>query len=112
MRYPYSCRDCEHKWDVVKSVKDIDQAETCPACSSQSNNRYIASFYFNGASDWDKAEYNPGLGCVVRNAQHRKELAKQRGLEEIGNDFSSADAVHKHYETEKQRQLDATWERI
>lgn len=30
--------------------------------------------------------YDTGLGCVVRGATHRKQLMKERGLIEVGNE--------------------------
>jgi putative FmdB family regulatory protein len=83
--YPYKCTSCPHHFDVVKTVRQIDDPETCPKCQSDSK-RYLVAVNFNGASDWDKAEFNAGLGCVVKNAKHRERIAKERGLIEVGNE--------------------------
>jgi putative FmdB family regulatory protein len=83
--YPYKCTTCPHHFDVAKSVRQIDDPETCPKCQSDSK-RYLVAVNFNGASDWDKAEYNPGLGCIVKNTKHRERIAKARGLIELGNE--------------------------
>ena len=88
--YPYECPACQETWEVSKRLSDIDLPESCPNCQT-AGNRYISRTHFYGASDWDKAEFNPGLGCVVKNKQHRAEICKRRGLVEIGNDFNSTE---------------------
>lgn len=84
MNYPYECPEL-HQFEVVKSVRNIDDPENCPTCGKLST-RYIALSHFYGASDWDKQEYNPGLGMVTRNSKHRAREAKARGLIEIGSE--------------------------
>jgi hypothetical protein len=85
----------------------------CPKCQASDNHRFIAGTrFFIGASDWDKAEYNPALGCVTRNAQHRRQIARDRGVEEIGNDYGSVDKIHKHFESAKAEELRRSWERV
>lgn len=106
--YPYNCTSCSHKFEVIKPLSEIDRREACPTCSSLETARYIARTHFYGASDWDKAEWNPAFGQIVRNASHRRQLARERGMEELGNE--PVENVHKHFETEKKRQLEKTWE--
>lgn len=106
--YPYECCSCSAQFDVIKSLSEIDRREACPKCSSLETFRYIARTHFYGASDWDKAEWNPAFGQIVRNAQHRRQLAKAHGLEEIGNE--PVEKIHAHFEAEKKRQLEKTWE--
>lgn len=48
--------------------------------------RLISRTHFYGASDWDDVQFNPGLGVVTKNAKHRAQIAKERGLTEIGNE--------------------------
>lgn len=83
--YPYACGNCDHHFDVIKSVRQIDDPEYCPKCSANSK-RYLVAVNFNGASDWDRAEYNHGLGCIIKNQKHRERVAKERGLIEVGNE--------------------------
>jgi putative FmdB family regulatory protein len=76
--YPYKCTTCPHHFDVAKSVRQIDDPETCPKCQSDSK-RYLVAVNFNGASDWDKAEYNPGNEDVSKyiTRQEQKVAAEQ-----------------------------------
>lgn len=85
MIYPYKCLTCNHHWEVIKPVKDIDIAEICEVCQ-RIGKRYISVTHFYGASDWDKAQYCHALGTVVKSDKHRAKLARSRGLEEIGNE--------------------------
>ena len=99
MRYPYTCEACGAKWEVIKSVRQIDEPEHCAKCQTPGR-RYISRTSFYGAAVED-AEYNPAFGCVIKNSAHRKALAKQRGMEEIGNE--SLDSIHAHFDGEQRR---------
>lgn len=105
MNYAYRCV-CGHAWDVVKSLADIERVEPCEKCS-QPGKRFIAGFTFYGADDWDKAEWNPAFGCVVRNRKHRAQLAKERGLIEIGNE--DPNKIHAHYEAQRASDNERRW---
>lgn len=84
--YEYGCKDCGHEFDVVKSFKEYDLPEACQSCQSLKTERYISRSYFYGEKDWDKVEFNPAFGCLVKNKKHREQLAKERNLIEIGNE--------------------------
>lgn len=107
MIYPYRCAACSATFEVIKAVAEIDNPEVCIKCSSPAE-RYIARTHFYGASDWDKAEYNPGLGMVTRNAKHRRDVAKARGLEEVGNE--SAETMHKHFDSQREEKYKRLWD--
>jgi putative FmdB family regulatory protein len=85
MIYCYRCQGCRHEFEVIKSVARIDDPEPCPECSSEETGRYLTPCSFFGEKVED-AEYNPALGCIVRDSKHRKQLAKERNLIEIGNE--------------------------
>jgi hypothetical protein len=97
---------CLFEFEVTKSVASIDHPETCEKCGAPAE-RYISRTYFYGAGDWDKAEYNPGLGCITKNSLHRKRICKQRGLEEIGNECP--DKTCDHYDRARQKTLEDRW---
>lgn len=109
MIYPYRCLMCSKEFDVIKSVQEIDAPEHCPKCGHPGQ-RYIArGIQFYGAKVED-AEYNPALGCITKSAKHRRQLAKDRGLEEIGTE--QVENIHKHFETQKERELDRAWDKV
>jgi hypothetical protein len=65
--------------------------------------------YLNGTKV-ENAEYNPGLGCIVRNSAHRKEIAKQKGLEEIGNE--KPETLHKHFDTARAEKIEKAYDEV
>jgi putative FmdB family regulatory protein len=108
--YPYRCGQCACEFEVVKPLAEIDRLERCTGCGSEETARYIARTHFYGASDWDRAEFNPGLGCVVRNRFHRAELARRQGLVEVGNE--PVENLHKMAEAERSRRHEESWARV
>ena len=92
--YPYYCVSCGRNEDIIKSMRDAAREEICPQCEITMNRIWVAP-ELSGASV-QEAEYNPALGCVTKNKRHRTEIAKRKGLQEIGNDYSSADSYGKH----------------
>lgn len=84
--YPYLCNLCAAKFEVIKRVSDIEHTERCPQCDSDVTSRTIGRVNFNGASDWDKAAYDPAFGKVIRDNNHRKREAKSRGWVEVGDE--------------------------
>lgn len=102
IRYPYACR-CGHDWEVIKSVKQIDDPEMCGMCGEYGT-RYIAkSQYFYGADDWNRAEYQPAFGEYLTPQQARKK-AKEQGLIEWGNEDPDKIAAEKAKDREKKRE--------
>ncbi len=108
MVYSYKCQDvkCADCFEVIKALADIDNAEACPKCG-QPAQRYIARTHFYGANDWDKAEFNPGLGMVTRNGLHARAEAKARGFEEVGNE--APDKLHAHFDKGRKERYERRW---
>lgn len=111
--YPYRCpsSSCVTTWEVVKPLSDIERKEECPICGA-TGSRYIGRTHFYGASDWDKAEYNPGLGCITKNAKHRKQICKARGIEELGNDYQSPEKLHEHNDKMRHEKWERSWAEV
>lgn len=89
MIYPYACKLCNHQFEVIKSVRDIDNPEACAECGSEDTERRIAmdqSFSKIAAADWDRARYSPALGKVVKNDAEERKIAKSKGMIEVGNE--------------------------
>lgn len=66
--------------------------------------------HFYGASDWDKAEYNPAFGKIIKNRKHREQEAKARGMVEVGSE--DVEKIHDHYDKQLQKQLDDSWDKV
>jgi len=87
-KYPYFCAHCDRTFDIIKPYKEIDRNEQCDcgAVLDSSCRRIGGGTYFIGEKVED-AEYNPGLGCIVKSKAHRRQICKERGLIEVGNDY-------------------------
>lgn len=109
MTYEYECTKCAKRFDVIKSVKDIDVNEFCPNCEAPAERKFSFRVHIIGAAV-QNAEYNPALGCVVKNKAHREEIAKRKGLVEIGNDFKSPDDIHKKFDQDRAEKKNKAWE--
>ena len=57
-------------------------------------------------------EYNPGLGCVVKNKRHKDYLLKSKDLVEVGNDFGSGEKQQKEFEMKKAWEREKKWEQV
>lgn len=110
MTYEYRCLSCETSFDVLKSVAEIDRAESCPSCQGATARQFVPSkIYFSGTKV-THAEYNPAFGCVVNNKRHKDRLCKEKGMVEIGNDFGSGEKMQAHFEGEQKRKREKAWE--
>ena len=86
--YQYRCEKCESEIEIVKSIHDSARIEHCDVCQLALT-RVFTPFHIMGAAV-QHAEYNPGLGVVTRNKEHRAEIADRRGLIELGNETQKA----------------------
>jgi putative FmdB family regulatory protein len=88
MIYPYSCPHCNNNFDIIKRISEIDNVEKCPNCDNivTKENRKIASGQIFYGAKVEDAEWCPGLGCIVKNSAHRRQIARARGLEEVGTE--------------------------
>lgn len=107
--YVYRCRECQADWDVVKPMSQIDRLEDCPACGkcNGSNSRQLQASYFTGASDWNTQTWNPGLGCYTKSDKHARDIAKGRGLIEVGNE--KPETLHKMAEETRKATREQRW---
>jgi putative FmdB family regulatory protein len=104
--YPYLCPKCEHAFDVIKSVADMDREEPCLKCEAPAERQFTARVHFIGAKV-THAEYNPGLGCVVKNKSHKDDLLKAKGLVEVGNE--KPETLHREAERTNSEIRESRW---
>lgn len=105
MTYVYKCLSCGHRFDVIKSVKDINVAETCPVCGEFAERKFFPDRIHLSKTAVTHAEYNPGLGTVVKNARHKSDLLKEKGMVEVGNDYGSGDRMQESFEKARSEKL-------
>lgn len=111
MVYVYQCSKCGFSFDVTKSVKDMDVNEFCPKCDSPSIRQFVPSKIHLSGTRVTHAEYNPALGCVVKNKHHKEDICKRKGVIEIGNDFKSGESMQKHYGQAREEKINKRWEK-
>jgi len=109
VRYPYECPTCHHDTDIIKSVDDIENVELCPICDTIMDRLIVGGSCFMGEKI-EEAEYNPGLGCIVNNKKHRDEIAKRKGLIEIGNE--DPQKIQSGYDKAREKKLASTYDGI
>jgi putative FmdB family regulatory protein len=108
--YPYKCEKCEIKENVVKYMSESDRSEACPQCNNPMERDYSNMRLNFIGTKVESAEYNPGLGVVTKNAKDRAEIAKRKGVTEIGNDYKSADHISAEFAKAREEKLKKTWE--
>ena len=95
---------------MIKSVRDMDVNEFCPRCDEPAERQFVPKrVSFIGASV-THAEYNPGLGMVVKNKAHKEDILKRRGLVEVGNDYGSADKHQAKFDKDRSEKIAKRWE--
>lgn len=107
--YLYECPSCNTQQDVVKTMSEIDRTEVCKCGQSLDSSarkiNFLGSFLYEKVED---AEYNQGLGCVTYGRKHRAEIAKRKGLVEIGND-ESPDQSYRRFEAQREQASNKRW---
>ncbi len=117
MIYPYECGDCGYQFEVIKSVRQIDDPEFCPECGDLEKlmaspcRRCIGRPNLVAIHDWTET-FNPAFGQVVKNKAHQREILvklKDQGKEfiEIGNE--PVDNVHKHFDGVREQKRNERW---
>lgn len=107
MTYEFRCRECASVFDVIKRVSEMDTLETCPDCKGVSERIFIPRRIHLSGTAVEDAVYNPGLGCIVKNKQHLKQICKDRNLIEVGNE--APEKIHHHYDKARDEKREALW---
>lgn len=108
--YDYNCEKCDTPFEITESIKTYDGRGQCPTCGNVSVERIFSHKVYFVGSAVQHAEYNPAFGQVVKNKQHRDELARRKGLVEIGNE--KTESIHKHYEQAREERLKKSWDEV
>lgn len=108
MVYPYGCTLCGHNFDVIKRLAQIDRPENCPKCRGIAERGIAAPHVHSSAGDWNRVEFNHGLGCWTKGNKHAEQIAKSKGLEPIGNE--PPEKIHKYFEKKREETREARYE--
>jgi putative FmdB family regulatory protein len=108
-QYPYRCKGCEYEFDVIKSVADIDEKEICIKCGEGQTKRLIAISNLEKSS-MQQPYYEPTLGCVIKGKSHKKQILRQKGLEEVGS--TSPDTMYNELEKRREKRMAKEWAKL
>lgn len=113
--YDWSCWNCGEKFSKLESIHSYDGRADCPACertcTSKDRNFSRARTQFIGTKVQD-AEYNPGLGRVIKNKRDLDWACKEKNVVEVGNDYKSGESMQTGFERDKQRAREKSWESV
>lgn len=112
MVYSYKCSECGRNFEITKSLKDIDVNESCPKCEAPGIRAFAPSKIHLSKTKVTEAEFNPGLGHVVKSAFHRQELCKQLGVVEVGNDYGSGEKMQGAFDAARETKKNLEWEKL
>ena len=86
MRYPYFCVKCDIETEIEKPLAEIDRPEECE-CGQTMARMISEKVSFQGEKVAENQSYfHPSLGCEVRSDAHARQIAKSKGLVEVGNE--------------------------
>jgi putative FmdB family regulatory protein len=105
--YAWKCTVCGSEWDVVTTVSARDEPEECLCGASGVRGLTVPAIDKTAAGDWNNVSYNPGLGCWTKSYKHGRDIAKARGLEEIGNE--APDKIHAKMDSEREKKRETRW---
>lgn len=88
----------------------MDLPSYCPECAGEALREFVPTRVHLYGTSVEHPEFNHGLGMVTKNKKHRKDEARARGMEEIGNEKTQS--IHKHYENALQEKLKRSWEKV
>lgn len=99
MTFEYWCDHCNLVTEEWAAIGEAPISVKCVQCGGVAERQYTAPMII-GAAVQD-AEYNPAFGQVVKSKRHREELAKQRGMIEVGSE--RVDSLIKHQDDHVKR---------
>lgn len=109
MIYEFKCNECGKVFDEVRKVAQMNEPATCP-CGGLASRQFAPGRIHLFGTSVEHPEFNHGLGMVIKNKKHRKDEARARGMEEIGNE--KTESIHKHDEQALKEKLRRNWEKV
>lgn len=86
MIYEYTCSGCSATFEVIKPLKDFERQEMCPTSGVTMTRAFAPQkLHLYGTAVQD-AYFHPALGSVVKGDTEARQIAKNRGLIEVGNE--------------------------
>lgn len=104
--YEYKC-PAGHRFDVIKRIAELDREEACGDCQQVATRQLVRTHVHASAGDWNRQEFNPGLGCYTKSTKHARDIAKRRGLEEVGTE--KPETIHAHFDKQREETRAERW---
>lgn len=113
MIYEYKCFQCKKLFDVAKPVSRYLDEEICVSCGAVADRvPFPRKTHLSGTAVQDK-KFNHALGrvCTDREA---KQIAKEQGMIEVGNEDVSkhADTVRSDLDKAADKAYDDIWKGV
>jgi hypothetical protein len=89
-------------------VAEYKPTPPCPDCGEEAKRIYTPPHIYG--TEVEDAEFNPGLGCIVKNKKHRAEIAKRKGLVEVGNECPKK--IYDNMEKDRNKKLLDSWNEV
>lgn len=106
--YPHRCVSCSREWDVQCRVADRDEPQRCPACDAVGDRQLtVPQIDKVAAGSWNQASYNPALGCWTDSWKHGRQIAKSRGMVEVGDE--PPEKIHARAEKQREETREQRW---
>ncbi len=99
MIYQYRCDECKIDFDVIKGAVDYNKDEFC---KSGHLSRKVFSI-MRPVIDHSRRQYCPIVKAVVKNNTHRRQIAKEKGMIEMGNECPNK--TYERMEKEREKTL-------
>lgn len=84
MTFEYYCKDCTIITEHIGKIGQAPEYVSCTMCGKKANRQFSIPQLIG--TSVETPQYNPAFGQIVKNSKHAKELAKKRGMVEIGNE--------------------------
>ena len=90
----------------------MEDPESCPTCKANGERIPFPRTLHISKSRVQHAEFNHGLGKVVKNQYHKEEICKRMGVVEVGNDYASGEKMQTKFEAERAIKREKEWDKI
>lgn len=99
MIYEFLCKKCNVIDEIIRHHMDLEEPVICPDCNSEMKRHYVpVTVKTQGESI---PYFHPALGQMVKSDSDAQDIAKSRGLVEVGNED-----VEKHIPPPMRQQYD------
>jgi putative FmdB family regulatory protein len=85
--YLYRCASCDYKFSISRHIPNCDDPLDCPSCKNplKPSNRVITPKVFFGEKPQEPF-FSVALGKWVKGTKELRQIAKEKGWEEVGNE--------------------------